>query len=98
MGDSVLHSVEKTFNWINNFDVLVWSYQLRIAKPDRRSIATSSRNSERSPRRPSSSTTSPSTLKRRVALGMKALEFTTVDRLRADLIQHGFDAELPLPN
>jgi hypothetical protein len=28
---------------------------------------------------------------------MPALEFTTVERLRADLISHGYDTELPLP-
>jgi hypothetical protein len=28
---------------------------------------------------------------------MKAIEFTTVDRLRDDLIATGLDAELPLP-
>ncbi len=32
-----------------------------------------------------------------LALGMPALEFTTVDRLRSDLVAHGYDAELPLP-
>ena len=31
------------------------------------------------------------------ALGMKALEFTTVEQLRADLIASNFDADLPLP-
>jgi FMN phosphatase YigB (HAD superfamily) len=31
------------------------------------------------------------------ALGIKAIQFSTVDRLRADLIGAGLDAELPLP-
>ena len=31
------------------------------------------------------------------ALGMKALLFTTVDQLRADLIAQALDKELPLP-
>ena len=31
------------------------------------------------------------------ALGIQVLQFSTVDRLRADLIASGFDAELPLP-
>ena len=33
MGDSVLESVEREFDWIHRFDVLVWSYQLHMAKP-----------------------------------------------------------------
>jgi FMN phosphatase YigB (HAD superfamily) len=31
------------------------------------------------------------------ALGMKAVEFTTVERLRDDLVAAGFDSQLPLP-
>jgi len=29
-----LASIEREYAWIQDFDVLVWSYQLRIAKPD----------------------------------------------------------------
>ena len=31
------------------------------------------------------------------ALGMQAIQFSTVDQLRADLIATGLDRELPLP-
>jgi FMN phosphatase YigB (HAD superfamily) len=31
------------------------------------------------------------------ALGIQAIEFSTVERLRADLIAAGLDTELPLP-
>src|SRR5215472_5423837 len=34
MGDSVLENIQREFRWIHNFDVLVWSYQLHLAKPD----------------------------------------------------------------
>ena len=34
MGDSVMVSVERELDWIHRFDVLVWSYQLRLVKPD----------------------------------------------------------------
>src|SRR5580692_12518876 len=34
MGDSVLASIEREFAWLGNFDVLVWRFQLGIAKPD----------------------------------------------------------------
>ncbi len=98
MGDSVLHSVEKTFNWINNFDVLVWSYQLRIAKPDPAIYRHILKELGTQPAETLFLDDKPVNIEAARALGMKALEFTTVDRLRADLIQHGFDAELPLPN
>ena len=34
MGDSVLENIKREFRWIDDFDVLVWSYQLHMAKPD----------------------------------------------------------------
>jgi putative hydrolase of the HAD superfamily len=97
MGDSVLENIEREFAWIHDFDVQVWSYQLHIAKPDpaiyRHALdALGTRPGE--------------TLfldDKRVnvdaaqALGMQALQFSTVEKLRADLIASGLDKELPLP-
>jgi len=60
MGDSVLARIEREFAWINGFDVLVWSYQLLMAKPDPQ-ICMRSRNSAPSPTRRSLSTTNAST-------------------------------------
>ena len=34
MGDTVLENIKKEFAWIDDFDVLVWSFQLHLAKPD----------------------------------------------------------------
>ena len=34
MGDTVHEDMVREFDWLSRFDVLVWSYQLRIAKPD----------------------------------------------------------------
>jgi putative hydrolase of the HAD superfamily len=34
MGDEIHRSVAAAHPWLANFDLLVWSYQLRIAKPD----------------------------------------------------------------
>ena len=34
IGDLVKESIVGTFPWVQNFDVLVWSYQLRLLKPD----------------------------------------------------------------
>ena len=34
MGDSVLENIEREFDWLPSFDVLVWSYQQNMAKPD----------------------------------------------------------------
>ena len=34
MGDTMQQGMERDFDWLSRFDVLVWSYQLRMAKPD----------------------------------------------------------------
>ena len=34
IGDSVQQAMEREIKWLTRFDVLVWSYQLRMAKPD----------------------------------------------------------------
>src|ERR1700722_2508430 len=34
MGDSVHERMVRELDWLSRFDVLVWSYQLRVAKPD----------------------------------------------------------------
>jgi putative hydrolase of the HAD superfamily len=98
MGDSVLENIKREFRWIDEFDVLVWSYQLHMAKPDPAIYRHTLREL---------GTQAEETLfidDKRVnvdaaqALGMKALEFTTVERLREDLIAAGFDSGLPLPD
>ena len=97
IGDSVLASLQREFAWLSQFDALVWSYQLGIAKPDPaiyRHLLDEL------------GTAAAETLfidDRRVnveaarALGMKSLEFTTVEQLRADLAAQEFAAGLPLP-
>jgi putative hydrolase of the HAD superfamily len=97
MGDSVHESMITEFGWIQNFDVLVWSYQLHVAKPEPAIYLYTLEKLGTQPEE---------TLfidDRRVntdaarALGMRAIEFLTVERLREDLIASGLAAELPLP-
>jgi len=97
MGDNVLENMKREFDWLDRFDVLVWSYQLQMAKPDPAIYLHTLAEL---------GTAAGETLfidDRAVnvdaarALGMLALEFSTVARLRADLIAAGLDAELPLP-
>lgn len=97
MGDSTWESVEREFEWIHSFDVLVWSFQLGIAKPDpaiyRHTIAELGV-------RPGEALfidDKLANIEAAQALGMKTILFSTVDQLRADLIAQGLDAQLPLP-
>lgn len=97
MGDTVLESILGAFAWVANFDVLVWSFQLGVAKPDPAIYRHTLEQLRTAPeetlfvddRRPN--------IDAAQALGMPAMEFTTPERLRQDLIAAKLDCELPLP-
>lgn len=97
MGDTVLASLEREFAWLGNFDVLVWSFQLGMAKPD---PAIYHYILEKL------GTKAEETLfidDKRVnieaarKLGMVGVEFTTIEKLRTDLLSAGLDGMLPIP-
>jgi putative hydrolase of the HAD superfamily len=97
MGDSVWESVERELEWIHSFDVLVWSFQLGIAKPDpaiyRHTIAEVGVRPEEA----LFIDDKLANIEAAQALGMKAVLFSSVDRLRAELIAQGLETQLPLP-
>ena len=97
MGDSVLENIKREFRWIDNFDVLVWSYQLHMAKPDPAIYRHTLKELATPPEETLFLDDKRINVEAAQALGMKALEFTTVERLREDLVAAGFDSELPLP-
>ena len=97
MGDSVLANMEREFDWLGNFDVLIWSYQLGIAKPD---PAIYQHTLEKLGARPEETLFLDDkrvNIEAAKALGMQAIEFTTVEKLREDLVAGGLDRALPLP-
>jgi putative hydrolase of the HAD superfamily len=97
MGDDVLASVERAFDWIQGFDVLVWSYQLGIAKPD---PAIYRHTLDKLGTRPEETLfidDKQANVEAARALGMKAIQFSSVERLREELIAAGLDGELPSP-
>ena len=97
MGDSVLVSIEREFAWLRGFDVLVWSFQLGIAKPD---PAIYHYVLEKLGTRPEETLFIDD---RRInidaakALGLKAIEFSTIEKLREDLLAAGLESALPIP-
>jgi len=97
MGDNVLDNMKRTFDWLPRFDVLVWSYQLLLAKPDPAIYHYLLKELGTRPEETLFIDDRLVNVTAAHALGMKALEFTTVDHLRADLIAQGLDAQLPLP-
>lgn len=97
MGDAVHEHMERELDWLGRFDVLVWSYQLRVAKPD---PAIYRYALERLGTRPEETLfldDKQENVDAAVALGMKGLVFSTVEKLRADLMAQKLDAEVPLP-
>ena len=98
MGDSVLENIKREFRWIDDFDVLVWSYQLHMAKPD---AAIYRHALERLGTRPAETLFIDDkrvNVEAAEALGLKGLVFSTVEQLRRDLDAARFDSQLPLPD
>ena len=97
MGDDVLANVERVFDWIHRFDVLVWSYQARMVKPNPDLYRYTLEKLGTRPEETLFLDDKAVNVEAARALGMKALEFTTVERLREELIEARLDDILPLP-
>jgi putative hydrolase of the HAD superfamily len=97
MGDTVLANMQRELNWLNRFDVQVWSYQLRIAKPDAAIYHHVLKQLGTRPEETLFIDDKQVNIDAANAVGMKGVLFTNVDRLRADLIARGLDKELPMP-
>ncbi len=97
MGDNVHDRMEREFDWLARFDVLVWSYQLRLAKPDPAIYRYTLEKLGTSPAETFFVDDRQENIDAALAMGMKCHLFTTIDHLRDDLLAQRLDAELPLP-
>jgi putative hydrolase of the HAD superfamily len=97
MGDNVHDNITKEFDWLRGFDVLVWSYQLHMAKPDPAIYLHALEELGTRAEETLFLDDKLVNIQAAQALGFKAIQFTTVERLRADLRVAGLDSELPLP-
>jgi len=97
MGDSVLENMMREFDWLDRFDVLVWSYQLGMAKPDPAIYLHTIRKLGASAGETLFIDDKLVNIEAARALGMTAIQFSTVERLRHELVATGLDAVLPLP-
>ena len=98
MGDTVLANIERNFDWLPHFDVLIWSYQHKMAKPD---PAIYQLTLERLGTRPEETLFIDDKLPNIEAarrLGLIAVQFSTIQRLRDNLVAIGLDKDLPLPD
>lgn len=97
MGDAVLKYMEAKFDWLSRFDVLVWSYQLGIAKPDAAIYRYVLEKLGTQPGETLFVDDRRENVDAAIQMGFKGIIFSSVDRLRADLRASNLDAELPLP-
>jgi len=81
MGDNVLASIRQSYMWPEQFDVRVWSFEHHMVKPDEAIYRLTLGQLGTQAAR----------------LGMAAIRFSTVERLREDLIARGMERELPMP-
>ena len=97
LGDNVLASVEREFDWIHRFDVLIWSFQLGTAKPDPAIYLQTLQKLGVNPDEALFLDDKLVNIQAARALGIHAIQFSTVERLRADLLAAGLDRVLPMP-
>jgi putative hydrolase of the HAD superfamily len=97
IGDNVLANMKREFDWLTRFDVLVWSYQLRMAKPDPAIYWHVLKELGTQPQETLFIDDRPANTEAANALGMKSIVFADVGHLRADIIARGLNTELPLP-
>ena len=97
MGDSVLESIERNFAWISDFDVLIWSFQHRMAKPELEIYELLLEKLGTAPEETLFLDDKIENIEAARHLGILGLQFSTVEQLRQDLISAGLDRWVPLP-
>lgn len=98
MGDNVHERLMSEFDWLKRFDVLVWSYELGIAKPDPAIYRYTLDQLGVAAGEVLFLDDKPANVEAARALGMSALVFSTAEQLREELMEMGLDGELPLPD
>ena len=97
MGDNVLENMKLQFDWLDGFDVLVWSYQILLAKPDPAIYHYTLEKLGVPAAEALFIDDRLVNVEAARALGMRAIEFSSVDKLRLQIMSSGLLAELPLP-
>jgi putative hydrolase of the HAD superfamily len=97
MGDSVLAHILNEHPWISRFDVLVWSFQLGIGKPDPAIYRYTLGKLGVLPEEVLFIDDKRENVEAAQALGIQGILYSSVERLREDLIAAGLEGALPLP-
>lgn len=97
MGDTVFESVSRAFPWLANFDLLIWSYQVRLAKPDPAIYRLAIQRLALPAAEILFLDDKAENIQAALSVGLQALQFSTVDNLRTQLVEAGYNTDLPLP-
>jgi putative hydrolase of the HAD superfamily len=97
MGDTVHEAMERELTWLARFDVLVWSYQLKVTKPDAAIYRYVLAKLRTRPEETVFIDDRRENVDAAIAMGMKGFVFRDVERLRADLEASGLGESIPLP-
>ncbi len=97
MGDTVLASIQREFDWLSRFDVLIWSFEHKMAKPDAAIYRLTLDKLGTRPEETLFIDDKRANIDAARDLGLLAIQFSTVEKLREDLIAVGLDSQLPLP-
>jgi putative hydrolase of the HAD superfamily len=97
MGDAIHKAMVREFAWLSNFDVLVWSYQLGITKPDPAIYRYALKKLGTRPEETLFIDDRKPNVDAAVQMGMKGVVFSTVSQLRSAMIANRINQELPLP-
>jgi putative hydrolase of the HAD superfamily len=97
MGDVNLAYMRKHFGWLSGFTCLTWSCELLTAKPDPVIYQHTLEKLGVAPNEALFIDDIPRNIEAARAIGIDAIQFTTVKQLRRDLESRGLTGKLPLP-
>lgn len=97
MGDTVLANIQREFDWLPRFDVLIWSFEHKMAKPDPAIYRLTLDKLGVRPGETLFIDDKQANVDAARDLGLVAIQFSTIQKLREDLTAAGLDSQLPLP-
>ena len=97
MGDSVLANMKAAYDWLDDFDVLIWSYQHKMAKPQPEIYHLLLEKLGIPPEEILFLDDKLENIEAARRQGIQCLQFSTIEQLRQDLISANLDPALPLP-
>jgi putative hydrolase of the HAD superfamily len=97
MGDSVLENIERELEWVQDFDIHVWSYRHGCAKPEPNIYHLLLQRLATAPEETLFLDDKQINVEAARKFGMQAIPFSNTDQLRQDMISMKLDEELPLP-